>query len=53
MAALNASVQRAKESRGASDEHATVHEMKPRKKADEVVVNVDQSAPLIRVRSEQ
>ncbi|MGW0697733.1 Ku protein, partial [Streptomyces sp. NPDC002738] len=33
MAALNASVQRAKEARGESDEHATVHEMKPRKKA--------------------
>ncbi len=33
MAALNASVQRAKESRGETDEHATVHEMKPRKKA--------------------
>ncbi|MGW6900564.1 non-homologous end joining protein Ku [Streptomyces sp. NPDC054919] len=33
LAALNASVQRAKESRGESDEHATVHEMKPRKKA--------------------
>ncbi|WP_327126339.1 non-homologous end joining protein Ku [Streptomyces sp. NBC_01727] len=33
MAALNASVQRAKESRGESDEHASVHEMKPRKKA--------------------
>ncbi|WP_371799034.1 Ku protein [Streptomyces sp. NBC_01707] len=32
MAALNASVQRAKESRGETDEHATVHEMKPRKK---------------------
>lgn len=32
LAALNASVQRAKESRGESDEHATVHEMKPRKK---------------------
>ncbi|MFF0291363.1 Ku protein [Streptomyces sp. NPDC005262] len=33
MAALNASVQRAKESRGETGEHATVHEMKPRKKA--------------------
>ncbi|MFB7313128.1 Ku protein [Streptomyces sp. NPDC056192] len=33
MAALNASVQRAKESRGETDDHATVHEMKPRKKA--------------------
>ncbi|MGW6897222.1 non-homologous end joining protein Ku [Streptomyces sp. NPDC054919] len=33
MAALNASVQRAKESRGESDKHASVHEMKPRKKA--------------------
>ncbi|MET9476836.1 hypothetical protein ACFYWN_43820 [Streptomyces sp. NPDC002917] len=33
MATLNASVQRARESRGESDEHATVHEMKPRKKA--------------------
>ncbi|MET9477134.1 Ku protein [Streptomyces sp. NPDC002917] len=33
MAALNASVQRARESRGETDEHATVHEMKPRKKA--------------------
>ncbi|WP_406434573.1 Ku protein [Streptomyces sp. NBC_01589] len=33
MAALNASVQRARESRGESAEHATVHEMKPRKKA--------------------
>ncbi|WP_406505382.1 Ku protein [Streptomyces sp. NBC_01602] len=32
MAALNASVQRARESRGETDEHATVHEMKPRKK---------------------
>ncbi|WP_371799432.1 Ku protein [Streptomyces sp. NBC_01707] len=32
MAALNASVQRAKESRGETGEHATVHEMKPRKK---------------------
>ncbi|MFF1962939.1 Ku protein [Streptomyces sp. NPDC058232] len=32
MAALNASVQRAKESRGETDDHATVHEMKPRKK---------------------
>ncbi|MFF1900872.1 Ku protein [Streptomyces sp. NPDC058206] len=32
MEALNASVQRAKESRGESDDHATVHEMKPRKK---------------------
>ncbi|MFI5635332.1 Ku protein [Streptomyces sp. NPDC051664] len=33
MAALNASVQRAKASRGESDEHGTVHEMTPRKKA--------------------
>ncbi|MFI5628705.1 hypothetical protein ACIA8E_04810 [Streptomyces sp. NPDC051664] len=33
MAALNASVQRARESRGETDAHATVHEMKPRKKA--------------------
>ncbi|MGW6099968.1 non-homologous end joining protein Ku [Streptomyces sp. NPDC055157] len=32
MAALNASVQRARESRGETDDHATVHEMKPRKK---------------------
>lgn len=32
MAALNASVQRAKESRGGTDGHATVHEMKPGKK---------------------
>ncbi|WP_330481520.1 non-homologous end joining protein Ku [Streptomyces sp. NBC_00724] len=32
MAALSASVQRAKESRGETDDHATVHEMKPRKK---------------------
>ncbi|WP_331762236.1 Ku protein (plasmid) [Streptomyces sp. NBC_01527] len=32
MAALNASVQRARESRGESDEHATVHEMQPSKK---------------------
>lgn len=33
MAALNASVQRAHESRGETGEHATVHEMKSRKKA--------------------
>ncbi|MFD7757860.1 hypothetical protein [Streptomyces sp. NPDC059757] len=33
MAALNASANRAKEARGETDEHATVHEMKPRKKA--------------------
>ncbi|MFF3791751.1 hypothetical protein ACFYXW_17085 [Streptomyces sp. NPDC001981] len=33
MAALNASVKRARESRGETDDHATVHEMKPRKKA--------------------
>ncbi|MGW3737240.1 non-homologous end joining protein Ku [Streptomyces sp. NPDC005148] len=33
MEALNAFVQRAKESRGESDDQATVHEMKPRKKA--------------------
>ncbi|WP_328886160.1 non-homologous end joining protein Ku [Streptomyces sp. NBC_00316] len=33
MAALNASVKQAKEARGESGEHATVHEMKPRKKA--------------------
>ncbi|MFF3129404.1 Ku protein [Streptomyces sp. NPDC057908] len=33
MAALNASVQKARESRGETGEHATVHEMKPRKKA--------------------
>ncbi len=32
MAALNASVQKAREARGESDAHATVHEMKPRKK---------------------
>ncbi|MFI6730139.1 Ku protein [Streptomyces atratus] len=32
MAALNASVQKARESRGESGEHATVHETKPRKK---------------------
>lgn len=32
LAALNASVQRAKESRGETDKDATVHEMKPRKK---------------------
>ncbi|MFF1918853.1 hypothetical protein ACFVYE_46720 [Streptomyces sp. NPDC058239] len=32
MAALNASVKKAKESRG-EGEHATIHEMKPRKKA--------------------
>lgn len=33
MAALNASVKRARESRGETDDHATVHEMMPRKKA--------------------
>lgn len=33
MAALNASVQRARESRGETGEHATVHEMKSRKRA--------------------
>jgi DNA end-binding protein Ku len=32
MDALNASVKKAKESRGETDDHATVHEMKPRRK---------------------
>lgn len=32
MAALNASVKQAKEARGESEKHATVHEMNPRKK---------------------
>ncbi|WP_327259807.1 MULTISPECIES: non-homologous end joining protein Ku [unclassified Streptomyces] len=33
MAALNASVEKAREARGETGEHATVHEMKPREKA--------------------
>ncbi|GGT70948.1 hypothetical protein GCM10010207_81470 [Streptomyces atratus] len=33
MAALNASVEAAKQARGEHDEDATVHEMRPRKKA--------------------
>ncbi|MFF8918438.1 Ku protein [Streptomyces sp. NPDC015032] len=33
MAALNASVQKAREARGETGEHADIHEMKPRKKA--------------------